>query len=64
MCYSSYSANKVENGYCCIQATLLNPDECGPYISVRIRQHPDYAYRIYMYRKELGPSNPDNTCTD
>ena len=38
---------------------------------VWIRQNPDYAYRNYMYRKELGPSNlsgldenPDYTCPD
>ena len=54
-----------------IQATLLNPDWCGPWTSVRIRQNPNYAYRNYMYRKGLGPSNltgldenPDYTCPD
>ena len=43
----------------------------GLEISVRIRKNPDYAYRNYMYRKGLGPSNlsdldenPDYTCPD
>ena len=58
-------------GSICIQATLLNPDWCGPLVSVRIRQNPDYAYRKYTYRKALGPSNlsglyenPDYRCPD
>ena len=52
-----------------IRVKLLNPNWCGPWISVRIRQNPDYAYRNHMYRKGLGPSNlsgwdenPDYTC--
>ena len=40
-----------------IQANLLNPDQCRPYISVGSRQNLDYAYRNYMYRKGPGPSN-------
>ena len=54
-----------------IQAILLNPDWRGPWISVRIRQNPDYAYRNYMYRKGLGApnmsgldENPDYTFPD
>ena len=42
-----------------------------PKCPVRIRQNPDYAYRNYLYRKGLGPSNlsgldenPDYTCPD
>ena len=54
-----------------MQATLLNPDICGPSISVRIRQNPDYAYRNYKHGKGPGLFNlsgldeyPDYTCPD
>ena len=58
-------------GHLELQAIQLNPDWCGPYISVRIMQNPDYAYGNYMYSKEQGPSNlsgldenPEYACPD